>query len=375
MPNQKLHIVSFDVPYPPDYGGSIDVYYKIKHLAEAGTEIYLHCFDYGRGKQEALEPLCKQVFYYPRATGIKGLSLTLPYIVYSRRCNKLLQNLIEIDAPILFEGVHTTYYLDVEQLAHRYKAIRNHNIEHEYYNHLYHKEHNILKKLYYLWDSNKLHFYEDNLSNASAFFPLSINDSKYFQAKYPQQEHAFIGPFHPYSTLNCKSGSGNYCLYHGNLAHPENIEAVLWLLTEIFCDTDMPLIVAGRNPSKEISEACNELSHVQLIPNPSSEKIQELIENAHILTLPTFQPTGMKLKLLYSLFNGRHVLVTNDMISGTDLQDCCHVNNTVRGYLEKLNELRETPFTLEEIGLRKRQLDIHYNNKSNAEKLLTYLQR
>ncbi|MCX6283192.1 MAG: mannosyltransferase, partial [Bacteroidetes bacterium] len=42
---QHLHIVSFDIPYPPDYGGVIDVYYKIKTLSEAGVKIHLHCFE------------------------------------------------------------------------------------------------------------------------------------------------------------------------------------------------------------------------------------------------------------------------------------------------------------------------------------------
>ncbi|MEI7802398.1 MAG: mannosyltransferase, partial [Bacteroidota bacterium] len=46
MTNQ-LHIISFNVPYPPDYGGVIDVYYKIKALKEAGVKIHLHCYEYG----------------------------------------------------------------------------------------------------------------------------------------------------------------------------------------------------------------------------------------------------------------------------------------------------------------------------------------
>ena len=32
-----LHLVSFDVPYPPDYGGVIDVYNKIKTLYQVGV--------------------------------------------------------------------------------------------------------------------------------------------------------------------------------------------------------------------------------------------------------------------------------------------------------------------------------------------------
>ena len=37
--NKKIHIVSFDIPYPPNYGGIIDVFYKIKTLFELGYEM------------------------------------------------------------------------------------------------------------------------------------------------------------------------------------------------------------------------------------------------------------------------------------------------------------------------------------------------
>ena len=35
--DQHLHIISFDIPWPPNYGGVIDVFYKIKTLSEAGV--------------------------------------------------------------------------------------------------------------------------------------------------------------------------------------------------------------------------------------------------------------------------------------------------------------------------------------------------
>ena len=63
---RRLHIVSFDVPYPADYGGVIDVYYKIKALADQGVSIILHCYQYGRPEQKELEGLCEKVYYYPR---------------------------------------------------------------------------------------------------------------------------------------------------------------------------------------------------------------------------------------------------------------------------------------------------------------------
>ena len=39
------------MPYPPDYGGVFDLYYKLKYLHERGVIIHLHCYEYGRGKQ------------------------------------------------------------------------------------------------------------------------------------------------------------------------------------------------------------------------------------------------------------------------------------------------------------------------------------
>ena len=41
---KELHIISFNYPYPPSYGGIIDVYYKIKALSDLGIKIHLHCF-------------------------------------------------------------------------------------------------------------------------------------------------------------------------------------------------------------------------------------------------------------------------------------------------------------------------------------------
>ena len=56
----KINIVSFDIPYPPDYGGVIDIYYKIKALNSVGIKIYLHCFYYGRKRSFRLESICSR---------------------------------------------------------------------------------------------------------------------------------------------------------------------------------------------------------------------------------------------------------------------------------------------------------------------------
>ena len=70
--SKTLHIICHDVPWPADYGGVVDLFYKIKALHEEGIKIKLHCFDYGRGKQNELNKYCEEVNYYERARGWKG---------------------------------------------------------------------------------------------------------------------------------------------------------------------------------------------------------------------------------------------------------------------------------------------------------------
>ena len=373
MQRPKLHIVSFDVPYPADYGGAIDVFYKIKHLSEAGCEIYLHCFKYGREHAPLLEDFCKEVWYYPRETGIKGISIKLPYIVYSRKNELLLQRLIEIDAPILFEGVHTTYYLNHPALKDRFKIIRTHNIEHDYYHQLYLKENSFFRKNYFKAESVLLRKYEAGFSNAQAFFALSQKDKEYFETVYPKAQHEFIAPFHPFDASDIPTGNGQYVLYHGNLAHPENEEAALFLLRKVIPFVQTKCIIAGKSPSEKILAYARAIDNCDVIVNPDQNTMDELIRDAHIHVLPTFQASGMKLKLLYALFNGRHVVANTTMLHGTALNEPCFIANNCEEMIEAINSISGKPFTPESKAKRAELLNYQYNNKKNADRIIRYL--
>ncbi len=78
MADHHLHIVCLDVPYPADYGGVFDLFYKIPALQQQGIQIHLHCFEYGRGKQDEFNKYCTAVVYYERKRDLKAFSLLLP---------------------------------------------------------------------------------------------------------------------------------------------------------------------------------------------------------------------------------------------------------------------------------------------------------
>jgi len=379
MPNLqglKLHVVSFDVPYPADYGGVIDVFYKIKSLFEAGCKIYLHCFQYGRNSIEELANYCEEVWYYPRLTGLRGLSFQHPYIISSRKNRDLLQRLINIEAPILFEGVHSTYYAKEAALRQRTKILRTHNVEFQYYHQLSRRSKNLFSKLYFKAESILLKSFEPSLQMVDAIFCLSQEDVKTYRKMYADKIVDFIAPFHPFETSDVPLGSGHYCLYHGNLSHPENEEAAIFLLKTIIPRMKhVDFIIAGKNPSKLLTSAIASNANCTLITNPGEAEMNRLIREAHINLLPTFQRSGMKLKLLYALFNGKHIIANKNMLWGTGLYDTCIIADTAVDIQKAIEATIHKAFTEDMRNDRVNALDLHYNNKINALKFTTFLQQ
>lgn len=376
MPNLKLHIVSFAIPDPPDYGGVIDVFYKIKHLSLAGVKVYLHCSQYdGRQPSAILEKWCEKVWYYPRNTGISGVSFSMPYTVYSRRNDELMHNLEAIDAPVFFDGLTTIYPLYHASLKDRVIILRPQNIEQDYYRLLAERTKHFFKKIYYKIEASLLKRYENKLQDVDAFFTVAKHDRDFFKGKYPQAVHEYIPSFQPYDDVVSMEGSGDYCLYHGNLSVEENEEAAFFLMDQVISNTSVPFIIAGKNPSSLLLEKARQLMHCTVIANPDALQMETLIAQAHVHVLPTFQDTGLKLKLLHALFKGRHVLVNDMMLTGTGLESVCHQAKTANDFMQKIKGLMQTPFGENEILKRRVVLSQHYNNRNNAGRIITFLQQ
>ena len=117
--DKHLHIITHDVPWPADYGGVIDIYYKIKSLHNLGIKIHVHCFTGGRKPQPDLNNYCEEVIYYPRKKNLPGILSGIPYIVQSRSNSDLLKNLTKDNYPVLMEGIHCTYFLQKNKLTNR----------------------------------------------------------------------------------------------------------------------------------------------------------------------------------------------------------------------------------------------------------------
>jgi hypothetical protein len=369
----KLHVVAFDVPYPPDYGGVIDVFYKMKALHAQGVKIILHCYEYGRKPAAELEKYTEKVFYYPRQTAKSLLFNTYPYIVLTRNSPELKARLLEDDFPIMMEGLHSTFFLNDPAFSNRKTIVRTHNVEHDYYNNLARIEKNIFKRYYFYNEAGKLLKYESVLHKATAIAAISPADTAHFMRAYKGVH--YITAFHPFDDVNIKQGKSDFAFYHGNLSVGENNEAALYLVEKIFNDLPYRLVVAGNKPSEDLVKAVSASKNAELKSNLTFQEIQELITKAQCNILPTFQTTGIKLKLIASLFIGRTCIVNTPMVINTGLESLCEIADSPEEMKNIISEtMNKNSFEKQLIEKRKDILNSEFSNREGAKKLLKCLQ-
>ncbi|MDR2470085.1 MAG: glycosyltransferase family 1 protein [Tannerella sp.] len=368
--NRTIHIVSFTVPWPANYGGAIDIYYKLKALHECGVRIHLHCFMYDREPAPELETLCEKVYYYRRRTGLCANVTYLPYNVYSRKDETLVHNLLQDGHPILFEGLHSCYYMGDKRLENRFRIFRECNIEHDYYREIARAERNPVRKLFHAVEAIRFALYEKTAAAADLIIAVSESDAAYLRRTFPRHRVEFVPCFHGNKEITAQAGQSDCLLYHGKLSVKENEKAALFLIRHVFNRMPCRCVIAGMNPSAALLKAAAGSPNITVEANPAVERIEKLIREAQVNTLVTFQGTGLKLKLLNSLFSGRHALVNSLMLTGSGLESLCHVADTPEAMRRLCLELLSTPFDDSDVEARKTRLLPAFSDKYQAERLV-----
>jgi hypothetical protein len=371
---QHLHIVALDVPLPADYGGVMDIFYKIAWLHKLGIKIHLHCFSSGRPPQDELDSYCEEVFYYKRKNFLQSLPIRIPYMVGSRDNAALLKNLQEDDFPVLLEGIQCSYLLHTGALQNRKVFLRLHNTEFLYYEKLASYENNFLKRWYFKNESRLLKKYEKEICDKAPVLALSKSDINLYKRFFKALKIIFIPAFSAWDKISSLEGRGTFCLYHGNLGINENEKAVEWLLESVFKNSDIPLVVAGKRPSDDLQACISKHPNCVLVENPTNIELQDLVQKAQVNILPSFNNTGVKLKLLNALYNGRHCLVNTAAIDGAAVPTLCEVADTAEDFAKKASLLFEKDFTAEDILHRSKVLAAFYDNENNAMSIIKMLE-
>jgi hypothetical protein len=229
MQTKTLHIISFENPFPPDFGGVIDVFYKIKALHAIGYTIHLHCFYENRDVvSPELKAITESVYLYKKNKNPFFLFSEFPFPVVCRFRTELIQNLDKVKAPIFFEGLHTTMILHKVALPNS-KYLRLHNIESNFYAGMSRNETNYFKKIAYHFAAKKYINYEKTISNFDHVFTLSCHENTVIKTK--SEKVSYVPVFHGNVEVKMLSEFGEFALYHGDLRLADNKNAAKFLIT------------------------------------------------------------------------------------------------------------------------------------------------
>lgn len=367
MPNHVLQIVSFDNPYPPIYGGIVEVYHKLKAIHDLGVEIHFHCFTNKIPQHfEELSSITKQIYFYKTTRNSRDFLSLLPFSVRCRDSKELLINLNKVDAPILFESIKSTYLVHKELLPNHRLFLRLHNIEHDYFLGLATSEKNPFKKYLYHSEGLKFASYEKVIKKFEKVFTLS-----YFEHEYTRQRFGnsvYIPVFHGNQNVIPRSKLGKFAFYHGDLRMSDNLRAVKTLINVFKRIPDMKLIIASSNGENFVQRNSKSATNIKFVKLESHQQLLDLLAEAHLNVMLSYQKSGTKLKLMTSLFNSRHCIINDNISDDPTVKQLCDIVEGEDELIAKIKLLKNRDYT--DVSRRKDILETYLNDSNNAQLLI-----
>ena len=217
-------------------------------------------------------------------------------------------------------------------------------------------------------ESSLLSGYYSKIPKTTTMACLAITDIHLLKERYHFSSLHFIPCFIPWQEIRSPEGKGQYCLYHGNLGVAENEAAAAWLISKVFSKMDLPLVIAGKGISKFLEAMSGKYTHIRIEKDPSMEKLDQLVRDAQVHVLPSFNCTGVKLKLLHALMEGRHCLTNEEGVQGSGIENMVAKAGSAEEFRALCRQLFDKPFTLSDKKNRQEILTV-YNNEINAGRL------
>lgn len=369
---KELQLISFNYPYPPSYGGIIDVYYKIKALADLGIKVHLHCFvdHIPETVDLEIESITDRIFFYKKKKNPLYFFSAVPYAAAIRTSDALLGNLMKINAPILFEGLQTTSVISRLKNKDHSLYLRFHNNEAEYYKGLSSSEKNIFKKIIYKIESLKYAGYQKKyLKRFERVFCLS---EKEFNEVGSYSKNALpIHIFHGNISVKHLGKKGDYFLFHGDLSISDNKKA---LEKTISLFKDLPqhkLIIASDRAGDDLKRKISSITNISLVPIETNENLHRLFENAQANILLSYQNSGTKVKLFNALYNSRFVIINQNITDDKVLMGLCCFAATSEEIRQQIIETANSEYNDNEI--RRKVLKEGYSDDTKAEEMASVI--
>jgi polysaccharide biosynthesis protein PslH len=341
--NMKITLVCQEIPYPAMHGSRIDMWRRIKALAERGIKLQLICWWFGTKPTaeeiaeihkyiSALHPIEIEQTSISRLRRMTDL-LTYPLGTSSRRIKgqklaELIDEVREFSPDLIFlDGIHGGAI--ATSLSRTLKVpivTRSHNIEHMYAKKMLDAAIGFKDKFRrYLSIVHVERYEKELLTNSALFYDISADDLKFWQelgftnGRLLPPTIEFAAQSVVESNLSPELLKSYDLVFLGNLNTENNVAGVIWFLTEV-----LPLIhdrlpettvlIAGFKPVDRIVQICEKTERVFLSLNPASAS--DTYRSGRVLINPILTGSGVKIKSIEMLQFGKPIVSTTEGVSG-----------------------------------------------------------
>ena len=128
------------------------------------------------------------------------------------------------------------------------------------------------------------------------------------------------------------------------------------------------MVIASSYKNAKVLTEISKYNNISFDTIKDQVDLFRLFENAHVNALPTFQNTGIKLKLLNTLRQGKFIIANDAMIRETGLEALCEIANSKAEFLTKTAKLFKCSFEASHEEKRKKLLK-NFDPDTNARKI------
>lgn len=311
----RIAVVSGFIPYPPVFGGAIDIWERIKGLHALGHTVDLIVTDKNNPTQAQLTEMALYTncfFYARRQNKWQQLFFKLPLQMLSRKSLSSIQINKTYDLVILESEFCWPITLN-KTINYKKCVVRVHNIEHHYFKSLGKSARTLKEKIYYkiealkikqfstlifnkvnkLWFISKDDLKRVNLPNKSVFIPFPINDAFISPEVKPEENVVFMG------SLFMQNNIFGLDWYLQNV-HP--------LLIKQLPKYHFYIIGSLKEDNPEIQKKYNNIPKVTFVVNTPC--LKAFYQKASVFINPMFHGSGVKVKSVNALVNGLPLVST-----------------------------------------------------------------
>jgi polysaccharide biosynthesis protein PslH len=378
----KILVVSPDFPYPPNHGGRVDIWVRLQVLERMGITVDLLAtskFSPTTIELETVQKVVRNVWVLKRRSQWWHLLSYAPLQAVSRyELTKVKLN-EDYDA-VLLEGEYVEPVLRNRNLKTKKVFLRVHNDEIAFLKQLSLSTNNILKRIYYYSESQKIKFFFKKLYNSinGLFFISSKELSQFITRDSKLKSKSWLLPASLSKNKFEFPRYGTKVIFIGSLFMPNNQEAIVWYLENVHSLIKKPtyqLVIAGNSRGESLDwlkQCAKPFSNIEIYDSP--DNLESLYAQSGIFINPMRSGAGVKLKTLEAIQNGLALVSTETGVEGTDLipEDHFLLADDPRSFASQVERLLGNTTLQSSLIISGQQfLRQHYNHQAILTRIFT----